>query len=112
MKKLIILLVSVMSAATAFAVDVPVTDNISVDTTWTKDNAYIIGAPIFVTDDAVLTIEPGTTVYFFEDPYINMLNFGKRWVYKSSTLDAILQTVILILMCYKEYIDNIYLTFI
>lgn len=55
------------SATSAFAADVQVTDNISVDTTWTADNEYIFGKPIYVVDDATLTIEPGTTIYGFED---------------------------------------------
>ena len=53
--------------SSAFADDVEVTANISTNTTWTADNAYLIGLPIFVTDGAVLTIEPGTKIYGYED---------------------------------------------
>ncbi|QTN31468.1 hypothetical protein HZ994_03695 [Akkermansiaceae bacterium] len=45
-----------------FAADVPVTANITANTTWTSDNTYIIRKPIFITNNATLTIEPGTTI--------------------------------------------------
>ena len=51
----------------ANAADVPVTENITSDTTWIADNDYILRKPIFVTNDATLTIEPGTCVYGTED---------------------------------------------
>ncbi|MEM7384688.1 MAG: hypothetical protein AAF514_07050, partial [Verrucomicrobiota bacterium] len=47
--------------------EVSLTDNISSDVTWTADNEYLIGEPIFVTNGATLTIEPGTKIYGFED---------------------------------------------
>jgi hypothetical protein len=49
------------------AADINVTANVAADTTWTADNDYIIGQPVFVTDGATLTIEPGTKIYGFED---------------------------------------------
>lgn len=67
MKKLISLITLVALTSSAFAADVEVTTNITTDTTWTADNAYLLGLPIFVTDGAVLTIEPGTKVYGYED---------------------------------------------
>ncbi len=68
MKKLIILLLALAFALVgANAADAPVTENITTDTTWTADNAYILKKPIFVTNGAVLTIEPGTYVYGTED---------------------------------------------
>ena len=67
MKKLIILLAFAFALVGANAADVAVTENISADTTWTADNAYILRKPIFVTNGAVLTIEPGTYVYGTED---------------------------------------------
>ena len=67
MKKLIRLLAFAFVPVGANAADVPVTENISADTTWTADNDYILRKPIFVTDGAVLTIEPGTYVYATED---------------------------------------------
>jgi hypothetical protein len=44
------------------AVDVPVTTDITTNTTWTAGNAYILDKSIFVKNDATLTIEPGTTI--------------------------------------------------
>ena len=67
MKKLISLLSLVALTSSAFADDVEVTANITTNTTWTADNEYLIGLPIFVTDGAVLTIEPGTKIYCYED---------------------------------------------
>ena len=67
MKKLIILLAFAFALVGANAAEVPVEENISVDTTWTADNEYILRKPIFVTNGAVLTIEPGTYVYATED---------------------------------------------
>ena len=42
--------------------DVNVTADITTDTTWTADNAYILDKSIFVKNGATLTIEPGTTI--------------------------------------------------
>ncbi len=42
--------------------DVPVTANITTNTTWTADNTYLLDKPIFVTNNATLTIEPGTVI--------------------------------------------------
>ncbi len=41
----------------------PVTDNVTVDTTWTVNNLYILTQPVFVQNGATLTIEPGTVVF-------------------------------------------------
>lgn len=51
---------SIMSSNAA---DVNVTSNITSDTVWTSNNVYILKKPIFVKNDAKLTIEPGTTIY-------------------------------------------------
>jgi trimeric autotransporter adhesin len=67
MKKLISTLTLLIGVSSAFAVDIPVTSDITTDTMWTADNAYILGKPIFVKNGATLTIEPGTTVYGYED---------------------------------------------
>lgn len=56
-----------LSAASLPAADVEVTADITVDTTWTADNDYILGRPVFVKDGATLTIEPGTTIYSYEN---------------------------------------------
>jgi len=37
-------------------------DNVEADTTWTANNLYILDTAIFVQNQAVLTIEPGTTI--------------------------------------------------
>ncbi|WP_193214614.1 hypothetical protein, partial [Luteolibacter marinus] len=41
----------------------PNVHQLNVDTTWTKDNVYILTDKVFVTDGATLTIEPGTKIY-------------------------------------------------
>jgi hypothetical protein len=45
---------------TPFGVNV---DAITGNTTWTKDNIYILKDKVFVTNGATLTIEPGTKIY-------------------------------------------------
>ena len=45
---------------TAFGVNVKA---ITANTTWTKDNIYILKDKVFVTNGATLTIEPGTKIY-------------------------------------------------
>ena len=50
--------------------DVLVNADIAVDTVWTSNNAYILRKPIFVTNGATLTIQPGTMVYGGQD-FIN-----------------------------------------
>lgn len=47
--------------------DIDVTENITINTTWESKNAYLLGKPIFVTSGATLTIQPGTTIYGYED---------------------------------------------
>ena len=63
MKKLLSILTCIALSSPVFAADVMVTDDITADTTWTADNEYIFDKPIFVKNGAVLTIEPGTTIY-------------------------------------------------
>ena len=41
----------------------PNVNAITANTTWTKDNIYILTDKVFVTDGATLTIEPGTKIY-------------------------------------------------
>ena len=53
--------------AGANAADIEVTADITSNTTWTADNAYILKKPIFVTNGAELTIEPGTWILGAED---------------------------------------------
>jgi hypothetical protein len=42
---------------------VVVTANITANTSWTKDKRYLLKANIFVTNNATLTIEPGTIIF-------------------------------------------------
>ena len=42
---------------------VPVAGEITSDTTWTADNRYVLSDFVAVTNDAVLTIEPGAVIY-------------------------------------------------
>ncbi len=41
---------------------VTVSANITVDTRWTANNTYLLSGPIYVKDNATLTIEPGTVI--------------------------------------------------
>lgn len=45
-----------------FAADITVNANITTNTTWTKDNTYILDGRVFVTNSATLTIQPGTVI--------------------------------------------------
>ena len=51
-----------LTSVPLMAADVAVTANITTNTTWTADNTYLLDKPIFVTNGATLTIEPGTTI--------------------------------------------------
>ena len=53
------LLASGLSVLPLMAADVNVTANITANTTWSAANTYIMEKPIFVTNGATLTIEPG-----------------------------------------------------
>src|SRR5690606_10820333 len=44
------------------AANVPVNGNITANATWTADNTYTLNGYVFVTNNATLTIEPGTVV--------------------------------------------------
>ena len=44
------------------AADVPISEDITADTTWTADNTYILTDIIYVKDGATLTIDPGTII--------------------------------------------------
>jgi len=41
---------------------VTVSANITVDTRWTANNTYLLSGPIYVNNNATLTIEPGTVI--------------------------------------------------
>lgn len=61
--KLVLALAAALTAvATASAANINVPRTITTNTTWTKDNTYILQGYTFVTNNATLTIEPGTVV--------------------------------------------------
>jgi hypothetical protein len=68
------------------AADVTVTGDITANTTWTADNTYIMDKPIFVTNGAVLTIEPGTLI--LGDENTGNSTFGSLVVTRGSQLVA------------------------
>ena len=45
-----------------FAPTVTVAANITANTTWTSSNVYLLSGPIYVTNNATLTIQPGTVI--------------------------------------------------
>ncbi len=57
-----LLLACGMATAGAYAGTVNITTNITASETWTSNNTYILTQPIYVTNGATLTIEPGTVV--------------------------------------------------
>ena len=61
MKKLIFTLAAVFAASFMFA-QIQVTGDITTNTTWTANNRYELKNIIFVTNNATLTIEPGTVI--------------------------------------------------
>lgn len=62
--KLKSLLVSALTAATVSlqAATVDVSGSITANTNWTADNEYVLSGYVFVTNEATLTIEPGTII--------------------------------------------------
>ena len=50
------------SFASLHAADVPVSSDITTNTTWTSGNIYVLDKSVFVKNGATLTIEPGTTI--------------------------------------------------
>lgn len=61
-KSLLIAGVAAALTGSLFAADVPVSGNITANTTWTADNVYHLDGYVFVTNNATLTIEPGTVI--------------------------------------------------
>lgn len=62
MKKALLLLAFIVAAFSAANAQVVVSSNITTNTTWTKNNTYLLQGFIYVKDGATLTIEPGTTI--------------------------------------------------
>jgi len=64
MKKIILSALAVWAIVTSVWSQTPVTvnANITTNTTWTKNNTYLLNGFIYVKNGATLTIEPGTTI--------------------------------------------------
>ena len=76
----------ILTPYVGFAADVNITQDVTENTTWTKDNAYILEKPIFVTSGAELTIEPGTTIYGAQDTVNG--TFGSLIITRGSKIQA------------------------
>ena len=72
-----------LSSVPLMAADVPVTANVTANTTWTANNTYLLDKPIFVTNNATLTIEPGTVI-LGEENIVNS-TFGSLIIRTSKT---------------------------
>ncbi len=62
MKKAFLLLAFLVAAFSAVNAQVVVSGDITTNTTWTKNNTYLLSGFVYVTNGAVLTIEPGTVI--------------------------------------------------
>ncbi len=69
LNKTLLMLATLSGAASAFGSNIyygkgtsAVAEHITVNTTWTSDNVYILQDPVFVKDGAILTIQPGTLI--------------------------------------------------
>ncbi|MBK7938958.1 MAG: T9SS type A sorting domain-containing protein [Lewinellaceae bacterium] len=62
MQKVILLLAFVLAAFGGAHAQVVVSGNINTNTTWTKNNTYLLSGFVYVKDSATLTIEPGTVI--------------------------------------------------
>lgn len=56
--------------------DIHVTDDITVNTTWKATCTYYVDLDIDITNDAILTIEPGTTIKFAEGKELTVSDAG------------------------------------
>jgi hypothetical protein len=62
MKKLLVLSAFLLTIISGIAAQVVVSGDISTNTTWTKNNTYLLSGFVYVTDGATLTIQAGTTI--------------------------------------------------
>ena len=62
MKQTIVLFALLLAFCAGISAQVVVTGDLSVNTTWTKDNTYLLTGFVYVTDGATLTIQPGTVI--------------------------------------------------
>ncbi len=62
MKKAFLLLAFLVAVFSTVNAQVVVSGDITSNTTWTKNNTYLLSGFVYVTNGAVLTIEPGTVI--------------------------------------------------
>ncbi|MGH7492521.1 MAG: hypothetical protein ACREOO_09010, partial [bacterium] len=62
-----ILLTALLQSVLAFAGNIVVSGNITVNTTFTNDNTYLLQGFVYVKSGATLTIQPGTIIYGDKD---------------------------------------------
>ena len=75
--------------AQAHAATVMVMNNITVSETWTADNEYILTQPIYVTNGATLTIEPGTVIRGEGESSAGALDPGTLIISRDSKINAV-----------------------
>ncbi len=78
---------AMLSAQAVQAAEIRVTSDITRDTTWKKDDVYILDNSIFVKNGATLTIEPGTWILGTEAPGGNTR--GSLVVTRNGRIDAV-----------------------
>lgn len=83
-----LVLVFILAGSVSFAQNPKkyITANIAANTFWDKDTTYVLGNLIYVTNNAVLTIEGGTVVYGYDGTLISK---GGLIVTKGAQLNAI-----------------------
>lgn len=92
MKKLLrfttsaLLVVLFGSAAMAANPKKYITSNITVNTTWDRDTTYVLGGFVYVTSNAVLTIESGTVIYGYDG---TLFSKGALIITKGAQINAI-----------------------
>ena len=62
MKKTLLLFALLLGVCMSVMAQVVVSGDITTNTTWTKNNTYLLSGFVYVTNSAVLTIEPGTVI--------------------------------------------------
>ena len=71
----------------AFAAEITVNSDITSNTTWTKNNTYVLDKSIFVKNGAKLTIQPGTVIYGTKNETNN--TYGSLVITREGTIDAV-----------------------
>lgn len=69
------------------AYDVLVDQDITTNTTWTKNKIYFVQGNIEINNNAILTIEPGTTIKFDKDAELDVGNSSYGTVIAKGTAD-------------------------